>query len=334
MCGRRCSTFVKIPLINLFKKFKTIAIVGLEKNTGKTETFNFLLKHLQKDFVLGVTSIGIDGEDTDQVTFTKKPNILVDNGILFVTTENFYKRKNFLSEILYVSDRSTSTGRVIIAKALEKGKIILSGPTTIQWLKEINSILQTFGVEKILIDGALSRISSSTLSDAVVLSTGAAVSLDIEKIVEKTLDLFYKINLPLYPEKLDIKSGIFTKDLKLIARSSLNINDLSLIKDQKEILIGGALTEKFLRKLINNNTYPTLVVKDFSKIFVNSFYLKLYQKKGGKILVLHKPNLCLVTVNPYSPNGFVIDDKLLIEKLSSKIKLPILNVRKVEGEWI
>ncbi|OOC38739.1 hypothetical protein SU69_01030 [Thermosipho melanesiensis] len=316
--------------MDLFKDFKTIAIVGLEKNTGKTETFNFLLNNLQKNYVLGITSIGIDGEDEDQVTHTKKPNIFVDKGVIFVTTEKFYKQKNFLSEILYVSTRSTSTGRIIIAKALEKGKIILSGPTTMKWLSEINLKLFKLGVDKILIDGALSRISSSTISDALILATGAAISLDIEKIVEKTSEIIYKINLPKYPENIEIKPGIFSKEQEFIESSLLNIKNFEKLKKYKEIIISGALTESFLKNLINKNIYPTLIVKDISKIFVKSFYIKLFQKKGGKIFVTHKPNLILITVNPYSPYGYKIDEETLIKKLSKETSLPIINVRKVE----
>ena len=325
-------------MIKTFEKHKVIAIVGLEKNTGKTETFNFLLKNLNKRYTLGITSIGIDGEEKDQVTFTKKPNIFVEKNIIFATTEKYFKMKNFSAEILYVSDRRTSTGRIIIARARERGKIILAGPTTIDWLNEINNKLFNFGAKKILIDGALSRISSSSISDAVVLATGAAVSLDVEKIASKTIDLIYKINLPKYKlynlNNINLEKGIYLKDLKLLGESTLNFEDFDKLKEVKEIIIIGALTDSFVKKLIDKNIILDIIVKDFSKIFAKSSTLKLFKKLGGNIFVLNKPNLCLITINPTSPYGYQINEEVLIEKISKEIDIPVVNIRKVDSIWI
>ena len=44
------------------KNYKSIATIGLEKNVGKTETMNYILKRLKDEgVVIAVTSIGIDG---------------------------------------------------------------------------------------------------------------------------------------------------------------------------------------------------------------------------------------------------------------------------------
>ena len=49
---------------------KSISIVGLEKNTGKTECLNYILRNLPQSLRVAVTSLGIDGETVDQVTKT------------------------------------------------------------------------------------------------------------------------------------------------------------------------------------------------------------------------------------------------------------------------
>lgn len=65
-----------------------LAIVGLEKNTGKTECLNYILRRI-KDSAdrFALTSIGIDGENRDQVCQTPKPEIIVPEGMIFVTSE-------------------------------------------------------------------------------------------------------------------------------------------------------------------------------------------------------------------------------------------------------
>ena len=67
-------------------KFKSLSIVGLEKNTGKTVCLNFILDRLPSACRVAVTSIGIDGESKDQVTGTAKPEIILKEGTIFSTS--------------------------------------------------------------------------------------------------------------------------------------------------------------------------------------------------------------------------------------------------------
>jgi len=91
----------------------SVSIVGLEKNTGKTETINYLLKTINKR--VGITSIGLDGEPIDQLTSMPKPHIEIVKGTIFATAEKYYKLKRFHSEILSVDDDlRTPLGRIVV----------------------------------------------------------------------------------------------------------------------------------------------------------------------------------------------------------------------------
>ncbi|MGL4970500.1 MAG: hypothetical protein ACRC45_02595, partial [Cetobacterium sp.] len=178
-----------MPFIKDIKKYRSIATIGLEKNVGKTETMNYILKRFHGEGVLaGVTSIGIDGETVDIVTDTSKPEITIYEGMVFVTSEKHYSKKRFQAEILNVSEKSTALGRVITARALGEGKVLLSGPSSGYWIKEmINEMLEK-GMECVLVDGALSRMSvgSPIITEGIVLSTGASVSINQKEIIKKT----------------------------------------------------------------------------------------------------------------------------------------------------
>ena len=57
-------------LIRRLNETKTMSIVGMCKNAGKTTMLNWLLTQGHLQGTLGLTSIGRDGESTDIVTGT------------------------------------------------------------------------------------------------------------------------------------------------------------------------------------------------------------------------------------------------------------------------
>ena len=81
-------------------KYRSVAVVGMEKNCGKTECLNYILRRLPSDGPgVCVTSIGLDGERTDQVTGTAKPEIILRSGMFFATSETHYRSRRLVSEI-------------------------------------------------------------------------------------------------------------------------------------------------------------------------------------------------------------------------------------------
>ena len=62
-----------MPFISGLTQLRSLSIVGMAKNTGKTECLNYVLRRLWEEYPqvsLALTSIGIDGERRDQVTQT------------------------------------------------------------------------------------------------------------------------------------------------------------------------------------------------------------------------------------------------------------------------
>ncbi|KAF2955478.1 hypothetical protein AS160_10040 [Marinitoga sp. 38H-ov] len=320
---------------------KSISIVGLEKNTGKTETLNYVIKKINK--TIGITSIGIDGESVDQVTTTPKPEIEIKEGTIFATAERFYKQKRFTSEILSIEDDlRTSIGRIVIAKALERGKIILAGPQSSKKIKILIERLTKLGSEIVLIDGALSRLSpaSPVITDAMILATGAALTLNINELVKKTKHIVNLIQLDeseISSELNDLEDGIYAindKIEKLPINSLLSFDKLDkhILDYGNKIFLTGALTDRFLKHLSKqkNLSNVELIVKDFTKIFLTPETYNIYTKKGGKIKVLKKTNLIAITINPYSPKGYMLNSQEIKNRLKEVIDLPIINVREDE----
>ena len=315
-----------MPFVGEILRHHSVSIVGLSKNAGKTECLNYILKRLPLEyFNVAVTSIGIDGETTDQVTGTAKPEITVREGMFFATSEKHFRQKRPLSELYDVGEEDTALGRVVTAKALQDGKVLLSGPSSAPALRRWMDSVSGFGIDLILIDGALSRMSTASpvVSEAMVLSTGAAYSANIRELVNKTAFVVELINLPLYcgPEP-GVRVSSFT--------SLDGVMDAA----NRVVEVEGALTDRLLQaaKAALVNGEMELVVGDFTKIFCSQELYRAFVKRGGRISVRMKSRLLAVCVNPVAPNGIVLDSDTLCRELSARIGLPVYDIVKNEYE--
>ena len=314
----------------------------MAKNTGKTVALNYLLEQLRLHGKrVAVTSIGIDGEKTDQVTQTEKPEIELCEGTVFVTSEYHYRQRLLLSEIIDLSDDSTSLGRLVTARVLQAGKVILSGPATTGGVRKVLNQMERYGVDMTIVDGALSRKShaSPTITDGLILSTGAAIAPDLNTIVKKTSELHDLMKLPEYEtsqtdELLQVENGIFA----LTDEGVVPLNSPSSLLSEKyktelfshgnKLFISGILTDMMLNFLrmqpeVKNSI---IVVKDFTKVFVTPMNLRLFTCKGGQLRVLKRPNLLAVTVNPVAPSGFTLPSQVLVDAVQKVFDVPVVDV--------
>lgn len=340
-----------MPFIAELIKYKSCSIVGLEKNTGKTECFNYVMQRLPLDKIrVAVSSIGIDGETTDQVTKTAKPEIFLREGVYFGTSEKHYLTKLLTSELLEISDENTLLGNIVIGKALTPGKLLLSGPSSTNGLRRWMNEMRKYDIDLTIIDGALSRLSlaSPAVSESMILATGAAYSANINTLVQKTAFVVQMINLEHtsqenYDTFIDINSGVwaidfdadndFEKklvDLKVASSLSININTDGL-KKCKTLYVSGALTDNFVNHIRQNKIFneTEIVVRDFTKIFLTPMTYNTFVNSKRKITVLQKSKLIAVCVNPTSPNGIVLDSEKLCKTLSEAINLPVYDLKKV-----
>ena len=331
-------------MLQQLQPFKSLSIIGMEKNTGKTTCLNYLLKQLKEtERKVAVTSIGIDGEQIDSVTQTQKPEIEIFEGMSFATSEFFYKKKRLTAEIIDVSQRSTSHGRLVFAKAITSGKVILSGPNTTVWLKQVMEQFQASGFDFVITDGALSRksLASPTLSESLILTTGAALSPILPELVSKTKFVYQLTQIEEFKTALkntlnSFETGIYA--LNSHECTSLEIPSTLLLDKHKGELFAhgntlyaaGIITNSLLNSLQISKEIAstTLIAKDFTKIFVSKDVLNHYLRAGGKLKVLNKNKLIAICINPTSPQGHKIDSQKLIEALQKEVSVPVYDVEK------
>ena len=290
-----------MSLIEGLLQVKSCSLVGLEKNTGKTVTLNYLLSHLPAGHRVAVTSIGLDGETRDQVVGTEKPEITLRRGMVFATTEKHYRQRQLVSELLDVSDIPTALGRLVTARTLIEGKVIIAGPGSTEILRRWMRAVEK-ETDLILVDGALSRMSlaSPTVSEGMILATGAAYSANIDTLVRKTAYVVHLIGLPLWDGN-----------------------------EEDCISVTGAVTDRVLEKILNDKDAKgkRLLIPDFTKVFADPLIWYRFEQQHP-VMVRQRSRLLGLTVNPTAPNGMVLDSDVLCRRLNDATGLPAVDLMR------
>ncbi|MCL2072518.1 MAG: hypothetical protein FWH18_01230 [Marinilabiliaceae bacterium] len=331
-----------MPFIKDLLRHKSVSIVGMAKNTGKTTCLNFVINRLKQEKInFAVTSIGVDGEEKDILYQTPKPRIELSENMIFVTSENDFANINFPAEILSISERSTPLGKLITAKAKGNGIAVLSGPSDSIWLQQIISEMQKYNIQLTLVDGALSRMSlaSPAVTDAMILCTGAACSAQLQELINKTkfrcklIDL-EQVDINLQKILITIEDGVWIWNDKHDTRQkicdSLFTFDKETIKlpdNLSNIYVSGAVTNNFL-KLISTKKYKNIqiIVRDFTKLFIETITYNKFLKQGSSVKVIQKPKLLAVCTNPVSPEGVRLNPIILQEQMQEALQLPVYDI--------
>lgn len=330
-------------------RHRSVSIVGLAKNAGKTECLNYILRCGQAGGrCIAVTSIGLDGETVDQVKRTPKPEIEIYEGMVFATSEAHYRQKRLVAEVLDVSDRRTALGRVVTARALTSGKVLLSGPSDTQSVRELVDGFGRFGVQTSIVDGALSRLShgSPAVTDAMVLVTGAALSGNIPRLVRETKYVYDRTGLEavdaeLYRKLAGKENGVWAvdeqgevHDLGIPSVLMLERAQADIFRYGNTIYVPGVVSDRLLENLrVQKHAADiVLIIRDFTRVFASMETYYAFLAKGGRIKVLQKSEVLAVCVNPVSPDGYRLDADRLADEMQKALGVPVYDVMRMEDE--
>ena len=309
----------------LLHNVKVISLVGMAKNSGKTTTLNYLIRHFaKKDVPLALTSIGRDGEELDVVTKTKKPKIFVPKGSVIASAEGLLGLSDITGEVHVCTDINTPMGKVVIVRALSAGFVQLGGAgSAVQTLKILEEF-EKFGVGKVLIDGAISRknISNPILSEAVVLCTGASLASDMATVVKKTRHAAEMLKLPMYQESVyNFKAGEVFYHLQ-------NESESVYVCERPHFL-PGAVTDSGIASILHSGEdkkNTVYVAEDPSKVLLGMEAYEKFRARGGKLYVKNTVNLAAITVNPTSPKGFTFPKDEFLREMSKAAGVPVFDV--------
>jgi len=144
-------------LSELIAPARRLALVGLAKNTGKTETLAAILRELaERDTPVGVTSIGRDGEAHDVIDARiEKPRIVLQAGSLVASTDALVRASDLAHERLAQTGVRTPLGEVVIVRLAERGAVEVAGPSAAEDLGRVSEEMLSYGAEQVLITAAV-----------------------------------------------------------------------------------------------------------------------------------------------------------------------------------
>lgn len=321
-------------------RHRIIAVIGMAKNAGKTVALNELIAQASEHALrLGLTSIGRDGERIDVVTSTDKPTIYAAPGTLLATAEGLFDCSEARLELLEITDYGSPLGRILIARVIGAGNVQLAGPCTNAGIREVSEKMLAYGARLVLVDGALDRVSSASpaIADGAVLSTGAVLSRDMNKVIEQTLHRVRLFQLEQVQDPwiralsdelgyapgvtvIEEEAGCFQRrDLPILTALSSGKAIAAAMNDTtRYVLISGALVTKTLSDIVQGTRayrHTVFVVRDATRIFIDHRDWLAFRKLGVTVQVADPVDILAVTVNPYAPTGYFFEPKRFLEQL-------------------
>ena len=297
------------------------------------------------NLVLGLTSIGYDGERFDNVTGLPKPRIDVWPGNFVAIAESCKSSCSAGLEVIKKTDISTPLGKVLICLVVSAGKVVLAGANKRGELRLVLDALYDL-TNLIIVDGALNRIAPMAETDCLILVTGAARCLDMPSLALESAYMVDILSTPVLAEygKVESVVSIFSRAAFKAFVDKCHIAD--------SIRIQGIIAEQFLKELIalsNRFVNKRLIFDDPMKLLLAGEPLLVWKdlkdisSQSIEIGVEKSCKLLAITVNPYYPKyrhnradyeAAYINKEELLKSVGSKIKIPCYDVVQQGGQAI
>src|SRR5438874_1858800 len=191
-------------LAQLISPARRVALVGLAKNTGKTETLAAILaEHARAGVTVGVTSIGRDGEERDVIDpRIAKPRVRLQRGSLVASTGALLRASGLVHDRLLQTEIRTPLGEVVIARLQQEGAVEVAGPSAAADVRAVSEAMADLGARQVLIDGAIDRRAASApgVAEGLVMATGAVLGEQLEAVVAATAEAVDLARLPLFAD--------------------------------------------------------------------------------------------------------------------------------------
>jgi hypothetical protein len=322
--------------------YHTVSIIGTAKNAGKTTVLNKIIDEYKLENI-AITSVGLDGEKIDNVTFKEKPRIKVYPKMYVATALNCLKESSIEYVIYEKTKIRTPLGEIVIIEVTKEGLVLVAGPSTKQQMVKVINKLKKYSPSKIFVDGALFRksIASNVVADGIIVSTGASYHSNIDKVINDTKILIDQLTINTYKYECKINENNFHNnffyekqenrvvEIKENLLHNENIIKKHLKMNYSHFFIKGALTNRIVETIFEERHIVknlTILLKDATHILVNNENYEKLHKMGVKINVLNQIDIILVTYNPYSPYGYTFDNNEFKEKISNIIRKEAVNV--------
>lgn len=319
-------------------RVNTVAVVGMTKNTGKTVALNHLLQQARAAHrAVGLTSIGRDGEEHDQVFSFPKPPVRVTAGSLIATARGSLVRAKVRTKAIGGTGIDSPMGEILIIKAMDDGEMEVAGASRSHDQHAVMARLRQCGADLILLDGALGRShhASPAIADAVVLATGAAIGGGMDDVLRKTRDRLAILGVTqadattveqVQPVFAQGGVGVWDRQGRCLFQQGIGtINAAAALlalhgshapQSIATVAVSGAVGKRLWQALHEmalkcesdeGHEGLTVVVADGTRLFIDAADVTAFERHGGRLVAMRGIRLMGVTLNPFSPFGGSFD---------------------------
>ena len=338
--ARKGGRLLKQLLAPLVGDASPVTVIGLCKNAGKTTAMRRLMAELGEE-CLGLTSVGRDGECTDLVTGTEKPDLYLKKGDLFATARGMLTLCDATLEVVDLTDVMTPLGPVAVFRTLSDGYVQLAGPSAAGQLPPLTRRFQELGAQRVLIDGAAGRksLAGAGVEGVALLCTGASLDRDMELVLAETAHtcwLFARKR----PESAalcaaldgqEARFALFTpegKPVELPLEESGAPKWNKLPRRPLVLWAAGGIMDPLLKTLARRGAPTTLVAADATHVLAGRAALDLFLRNGGELRVRRELTIAAVGANPWSAYGWHFEPDKFVRALREVIDLPVVNVKE------
>ena len=312
--------------------------MGNAKNAGKTTVLNSIVSHSQKPLI--ITSIGLDGEAIDQVTFLEKPQIDVRINDIVVSAKETLKAFEASYEIIEETQIYTAIGPIIICKITSPGKVLVAGPSLVDDMQILVDRLMNQYDHRILVDGAFFRQSFAKVSDASIFVVGANDSIDMNQTIDHAYYAYKKLVLSKIKKEYRVFNHVENiavlehNHIRVLNFDSILGNVERLFKEineyTKAVYFPKTLTDEFVSKWTSSyhKFNFDIIVKSGVHIQLNQKNLKNIFIMDHDVFAINPIEVCGVCINPFSPRGYTYDPIKFKEALAHKLKRDVINVKE------
>jgi hypothetical protein len=319
---------------------QSLAIAGTAKNAGKTTALNYLVKTCAAEGqVLGLTSVGRDGEAVDQITNRPKPRIRPPRGSLVATSHESALYSQATLRLLEMTPYRTALGPVGIYRVEQEGFVEVAGPVRVREAAAVLKILLDRGAEKVFLDGAADRRAFVSCGvEGFVLATGLVVAEDFAGVVEVTRSVLERLQLSAPPPEWQAACRAADGPGALLEEgftpwlAPTFVGDLSdyarwLPADTRALYVPGALSNGLLEAILKASGAVPIVVPAGTHVLADQTLLERYFKRGGRCYALTPLRASALTINPTAPDGRTCDSAALLDLLQREFPtLPVIDV--------
>lgn len=317
-----------------------VTVIGLCKNAGKTTAMRRLMAELGEE-CLGLTSVGRDGEATDLVTGTEKPDLYIKSGDLFATARGMMHLCDVTLEVAGLTGVMTPLGEVAVFRALSDGYIQLAGPSAAGQLPPLTEQFQALGARRVLIDGAAGRksLAGAGVEGVALLCTGASLDRNMDLVVAETAHTA-RLFAARRPENSSLcaaldrcterfalfRPGGEPLDLPLDETGAPKWNKLP--RERCVLWAAGGITDPLLKTLGRRGAPLTLVAADATHVLAGRGAYELFLRGGSTLAVRRELTIAAVGANPWSAYGWHFDPDAFVNALREVLDLPVVNVKE------